>query len=240
MFNPLKLGFTMHRGLSSEAPENTVPAFTLAGQGGAWGIETDVQESSDGVFYVFHDSTVDRMTDGTGTLTSMTSAQIDALTIDSGSHIEEYDDLKVPRLSEYLAICKKYGCVPVIELKGITHYNNFIDEVKSYGLEFASIFIAASLPPINAIRSQGCKTLCAWIRPTNYDYDDALEDVLAIENCTLDLEVPDSHLTHSAVEKFHEYNLPVMVYVCDSILNAESLANIGVDNITSNSIIKFL
>lgn len=239
MFNPLKLGFTMHRGLSSAAPENTVPAFTLAGQGGAWGIETDVHESTDGVFYVFHDDTVDRMTDGTGNIAEMTSTQIDALNIDAGSHIEEYPGLKIPKLSEYLAICKKYGCIPVIELKNITNYDDLIDEVNSFGLEQACIYIAANETKIKKIRAEGCNTMCAWIRPINYDYDTALNTILQIENCTIDLEIPDTHLTYAAVKKFHDYNLPVMIYTCDSSADADTYASIGVDNITSNSIMKF-
>ena len=55
-----------HRGASGHAPENTMPAFELAWQLGADGIELDVQLTKDGVPVVIHDETVDRVSDRTG------------------------------------------------------------------------------------------------------------------------------------------------------------------------------
>src|SRR5699024_4264590 len=40
--------YCAHRGLESIAPENTMPAFELAGQLGYWGIETDLHQTLDG------------------------------------------------------------------------------------------------------------------------------------------------------------------------------------------------
>lgn len=40
--------FVAHRGYSNYAPENSIPAFELAGKIGFWGIETDICETSDG------------------------------------------------------------------------------------------------------------------------------------------------------------------------------------------------
>ena len=55
-----------HRGASAHAPENTHAAFAKAFRGGADGIEFDVRLASDGVPFVFHDSTFARtvMIDG--------------------------------------------------------------------------------------------------------------------------------------------------------------------------------
>ena len=54
---PLIIG---HRGASAHAPENTHAAFERALDEGADGIEFDVRLASDGVPYVFHDSTFER------------------------------------------------------------------------------------------------------------------------------------------------------------------------------------
>jgi glycerophosphoryl diester phosphodiesterase len=54
---PLIIG---HRGASAYAPENTHAAFARAFKDGADGIEFDVRLASDGVPYVFHDSTLER------------------------------------------------------------------------------------------------------------------------------------------------------------------------------------
>ena len=55
-----------HRGGSDYAPENTLSSFYLGLLQGANGIETDVQKTRDGVLILFHDSTLDRVTDHSG------------------------------------------------------------------------------------------------------------------------------------------------------------------------------
>ena len=55
-----------HRGASAYAPENTIPAFRLAMEQGADGIELDVQLSKDGKLVVIHDEWVDRTSNGKG------------------------------------------------------------------------------------------------------------------------------------------------------------------------------
>ena len=55
-----------HRGDAAHFPENTLPSFESAIEIGADVIETDVQRSKDGRFMIFHDDTLDRVTDGRG------------------------------------------------------------------------------------------------------------------------------------------------------------------------------
>jgi glycerophosphoryl diester phosphodiesterase len=65
-----------HRGASGLAPENTRAAFRMALGLGADGVEMDVQLSADGKAHVIHDSRVNRTTDGTGRVASLTSRQL--------------------------------------------------------------------------------------------------------------------------------------------------------------------
>jgi glycerophosphoryl diester phosphodiesterase len=51
-----------HRGMSAEAPENTLPAFARALELRATEVELDAQLSSDGVPILFHDDTLDAKT----------------------------------------------------------------------------------------------------------------------------------------------------------------------------------
>ena len=55
-----------HRGASSTAPENTIPAFAEAVALGCEMIEFDVRSTTDGTLVILHDSSVDRTTDGSG------------------------------------------------------------------------------------------------------------------------------------------------------------------------------
>ena len=72
-----------HRGYSSVTPENTLAAVASGWRSGADWVEIDVATSADGEPYVLHDNTVDRTTDGTGALPSLTAPYLDGL--DAGS-----------------------------------------------------------------------------------------------------------------------------------------------------------
>jgi glycerophosphoryl diester phosphodiesterase len=70
-----------HRGASAHAPENTLLSFKLAVEQGASALELDAQLTADGAVAVFHDSTVDRTTSGTGRFSDLTLAEIKSLSI---------------------------------------------------------------------------------------------------------------------------------------------------------------
>ena len=103
-----------HRGLHSDTvPENSLTAFRLAAEKG-YGIELDIQLSSDGEVYVFHDYTLVRMTGNEGMLTKMSSADLEKIRLLSGG--TETGE-KIPTLREVLEVVD--GRVPIlVELKG--------------------------------------------------------------------------------------------------------------------------
>lgn len=103
-----------HRGLHSDTvPENSLTAFRLAAENG-YGIELDIQLSSDGEVYVFHDYTLVRMTGKDGLLSKTSSADLEKLRLLSGETVTEE---KIPTLREVLDAVD--GRVPIlVELKG--------------------------------------------------------------------------------------------------------------------------
>ncbi|MBB5873393.1 glycerophosphoryl diester phosphodiesterase [Allocatelliglobosispora scoriae] len=106
-----------HRGASADAPENTLPAQRSARAAGAVWIENDVQPSADGVPFVLHDSTVDRTTDGTGSIRRLTSAQLKSL--DAGAWFgSAFTGTRVPTLAEQLADLREHGGNLLLEIKG--------------------------------------------------------------------------------------------------------------------------
>lgn len=68
----------MHRGMRNWAPENTLEAFELAFKHGLH-IETDVQVSSDGIPFLFHDFNLERQTGVVGSIKDMSSKDIEKL-----------------------------------------------------------------------------------------------------------------------------------------------------------------
>lgn len=113
--------FIAHRGLSAQAPENTVKAYELAGGAEFWGAETDVRMTKDKHFVLLHDLTFKRLCGVDKKPEDMTLAEIQKLTITSGNNIAKYKNVKsattIATLEDYLNTCKQYNMVPVIEIK---------------------------------------------------------------------------------------------------------------------------
>jgi len=233
---PASPKFAMHRGVSKQAPENTVPAFELAGQGGAWGIETDVYETTDGYFILSHDNDVSRMTDGTGKITEMTYAQTQECTIDAGNNIELYPNLKMPLLTEYLGICRRYGCVPFVEIKSVTHYDALVNTIKRAGMEGSAVFLMYyDTAVITTLRTlTGMPILLIGSAVT--DVDDLIKK--ATEYPDLWLTLYSTTVTNDVINSAHDVNVPVGVWTIENQSSADQLFSDGLDYITSNSITK--
>lgn len=65
-----------HRGTPDVQPENTLPSFQLALAQGADVLETDLHFTRDNEIVLFHDHTLDRMTEGQGALQNHTLAEL--------------------------------------------------------------------------------------------------------------------------------------------------------------------
>jgi glycerophosphoryl diester phosphodiesterase len=106
-----------HRGFTTKAPENTIPAFALAKANGYDWVETDIQLTGDNppIPVLLHDSTIDRTSNGTGNISDMTLQQ--ARQYDFSKGYDNYTDIKIPTLEEFLIYCKYIGLKAVLELK---------------------------------------------------------------------------------------------------------------------------
>ena len=117
-----------HRGASGHAPENTLPAFRMAADMGADGVELDVQETKDGVLVVCHDETVDRTSNGAGWVKDFTFEEIRKLDFSGGN--AAYEGLKIPSMEEVLDLLAPTGLTINIELKtGIVFYDRIEEKI---------------------------------------------------------------------------------------------------------------
>ncbi|PAV31045.1 glycerophosphodiester phosphodiesterase [Virgibacillus profundi] len=90
-----------HRGASGHAPENTMSAFEKALEMKADFIEIDVQMTRDGKLVAIHDTTVDRTTNGTGSVGDYTLEELQQL--DAGSWFgEEFAGEQIPTFEEII------------------------------------------------------------------------------------------------------------------------------------------
>ncbi|NDJ62971.1 MAG: hypothetical protein GYB67_17760 [Chloroflexi bacterium] len=105
-----------HRGLSPGFPENTMAAFRNSIELGVDVIELDLRGTSDGEVVILHDSTVDRTTDGTGTVTEMTLEEVRAL--DAGSYVSpEFAGERIPTYEEVLELVQGTGVMLLLDIK---------------------------------------------------------------------------------------------------------------------------
>lgn len=104
-----------HRGASAYAPENTLPAFTLALEQGADGIELDVQRTADGALVVIHDETIDRTSNGFGRVADL--ALEDLRRMDFSNGFIGHRNVRIPTLLEVLDLIRTSGATLNVELK---------------------------------------------------------------------------------------------------------------------------
>ncbi|MDW5522156.1 glycerophosphodiester phosphodiesterase family protein [Carnobacterium maltaromaticum] len=229
--------FIGHRGLSSNAPENTIESFQQGAtrRGAFWGIETDVHRTKDGFWVCMHDPTVDRTTDGTGAIKDLTLAQIKALTIDYGSNIGTYPGLKVPTFEEYLTICKKNSLVPIIELKDTAsypeaNYDSFVDLVKRKGFENKCVVISFEFKALEAIRKRSNRITLQYL--VNTFNTAAIEQASTLTNCGINSQ--HAQVTQALVEACHSKNMEVNAWTVNDYPIIEQLTEMGVDYITTD------
>lgn len=145
-----------HRGYSTDAPENTLPAFELSKKKGFWYVETDVQFTSDDVPVLLHDTTINRTarnTDGStisGTIAINSITYEQALAYDYGIWKgPKYAGTKIPTFREFITLCKQLSIHPFIELKNDSewtqaHVDLVANIIKEVGVENHVSFISFS------------------------------------------------------------------------------------------------
>ena len=111
-----------HRGWY-KAPENTLAAYRESYNHGFKYVECDVQFTKDGVAVLLHDDTIDRTSNGSGTLSQMTYAELLQYDFsyddsDTVNDFSAYRGEKIPTFVEFIALCKELGLHPYIEIKG--------------------------------------------------------------------------------------------------------------------------
>jgi glycerophosphoryl diester phosphodiesterase len=94
-----------HRGNHVNAAENTIAAYSNAITAGADYVEIDLRTSKDSQQVIMHDASVNRMTNGTGKVSSLTWTELQQLKVVDKNH-PEWPEQTIPRFSDVLQLCK--------------------------------------------------------------------------------------------------------------------------------------
>ena len=134
-----------HRGLSSCETENTNAAFVAAGNRSYYGIETDVHTTSDSKFVVIHDDSTKRVSETEIPVETSSLSDLEQILLKDMNGIPLRSDLKIPQLSEYVNICKRYEKICVLELKNTfarSDIENMLAVIRECGYLDQMIFIS--------------------------------------------------------------------------------------------------
>ncbi|XP_077980201.1 glycerophosphodiester phosphodiesterase 1-like [Glandiceps talaboti] len=115
---PDKVLVVGHRGGRFNAPENSIAAIREAKTNGADGVEIDIRLTKDGVPVIFHDSSIDRTTGGSGELKLLLFDELKRFNISYGHRLrDKFPNEHIPTLEEATEECLKLGLKIFYDIK---------------------------------------------------------------------------------------------------------------------------
>ncbi len=144
---------TAHRGVTSVAPENSLPAYKEAVRLGYYSAECDIRLTKDNKWVLVHNDDIDRRFCENGLVKDLTFDEIRSYTYKNGSNFWKLRDVKVPTLDEFLDVFVGSNTRPQIEIKADTYdlLYTVIDAVVAKGLEKSAIIISFDLEQLRRI-----------------------------------------------------------------------------------------
>lgn len=151
-----------HRGFAPNGAENTMPAFQAAHDLGCVWIETDVNTTRDGVVLAFHDTTLDRVTQGAGQVNDVRHKDLADLRVAGES--------PVPTLREVLeALPTMQVNIDVKDEASVTALADLLAEMDAAGrVRIASFSDARRGRTLRALRDRGARPLSTSAGTTGF------------------------------------------------------------------------
>lgn len=152
-----------HRGASHDAPENTLPAFTLAWKQDADAIEGDFHLTSDGKIVCIHDYDTKRVSGTKLIVKDSTLEQLRAL--DAGKWFkEEFSGTRLPTFAEVAATVPA-GRKFYIEIKcGPEIVPALLRDIAASGLDVSQIVVISfNAPVIRELKKQAPSFKACWL-----------------------------------------------------------------------------
>lgn len=223
--------YIAHRGFSSKAPENSIPAFQLAALSEAhFGIECDVHQTKDGEFVVFHDDNLKRMTRKDVLISDLTYDELRKIHLKTGKNIRKYEDLEIPTLKAFLDICSSANKTAFIEIKklnDITQIISLLNIIEEYpGLDV--MFISFDLNYLKFIRAMSNVPLQLLVSTIS---EDIIYDSRANQ---FDLSLDKKLINKTLIKRLKKEGFKIAVWTVDDQRQADNYTKIGVDYITSD------
>lgn len=210
-----------HRGAMGLEPENSLSSFERAISLGCDMIELDVRSTRDGKVIIMHDGTVDRTTNGRGTVSRMSLAEIESLRLANGEMIPTLDD-----------ILERYGtrCMLNIEIKDEDSVLSSCEAVRRMKLLEHVIFSSFHSPWLVRIKLKFPRARTAFISE-----DRDLDMVKIALNLEAEAIHASSRITNrKLIEKAHANGLKFNVWIVNRPWGMRKIVKLGADGIITD------
>ena len=223
-----------HRGARNEAPENTLTGFRYALAKGITAFEFDVHLTADDQLVVIHDATVDRTTNGSGAVATMTVAELARL--DARSIFPQWPEPAfVPTLAEVLDVI---AGVDSLELEIKTDQPDRLRRVAERVMEaigqynIAERVTVTSFDPValEAVARVAPQQRLGFIGKFDTTDDLATASRLGARRCAIPIKTG----SRARVQDAHAAGMDVTGWQGNSAQDIATLLDWGVDCITSD------
>lgn len=236
-----------HQGGEGEWPSNTMEAFRRSQALGVDGLDLDVHLSQDGVLVLMHDTTVDRTTDGRGSIRDMSWAQLQKLdagyrfTQDGSTFPYRGKGLKVPRLEQVLEAFPGQRLGIEIKQAPLEAASVMGQLLKNSGAEsrvLLSSFDEGMMKEIRRCCPEVATSATPWEAKTFVAASRLyLEDWISPAYCSLQIPLQYKGmalLSERTVEAAHRRGLKVLPWTIDTLEDAEFCRKVGADGLNTN------
>ena len=227
-----------HRGWSTVAPENSMPAFGAAVAMGADEIEFDILPTKDGEIVSCHDKTLERVSTGEGLITDKTMSELEKL--DFGKKFgSKFEGLSVLKFEDIL---KKFSChvimnihVKPLSYDGVPYpedmMKKIISLIKKYDCEKYIYLMLETDSMIKQFKAYAPNiSICVGHLS---DRPWAIVD-RAIELGCKKVQLFKPYFNQEMIDKAHENGIICNVFWSDEPQEAKKFIEMGIDTILTN------
>jgi glycerophosphoryl diester phosphodiesterase len=237
-----------HRGGAGLAPQNTLAAFRNALTLPVDAIELDVQMTRDGHLIVFHDNTVDKLTNGSGNMLDLDFSYLRSLNAAAHFRGEWPEPQRIPTLREVLELARGhvqvyieikfserdgvYGRYPNIAQAVVEDVRaaDMLDQAVIISFDWMILPIVKSLEP--ALQTGAIVSDDVWNPRVNRALQ-TLADHVSYMGCDW-INMSCDLFANDMPEVAHEYGLKLGVWTANSSDEIRRFAAAGVDSITTD------
>lgn len=229
-----------HRGFKAVAPENSMPAYGAAVAMGAEEIELDLWVTKDGEIVSCHDSSLERISTGTGKLYDHTYEEL--LQLDFGvKYSEKFKGLKILKFEEIL---QKFACHTImnIHIKTISNQVEYDPEALAKIIALVDkydcrkhVYFTSGNDNLLRLAAEMAPDICRCVGGGDARWE-LVERALRYD-CKK-IQLMKGYFNQEMIDKAHANGIICNVYWSDDPREAQEFVAMGIDTILTNDYIR--